>query len=181
MSGLRTFGGEASGAGQAPVRRKPRQVVSVPGRSAQEAETAAFSEAPSLGDQGRLEEVASPQEATYWDAWLIFENTPCPLFRLDAEGRICTANPATWTFLGGTAEELTGMRLIDSRLGRNFPNLQEELRNSTMTGQALQRLLAFQADESRTVRFLLWIVPLPYDSPPVAFSGIILPYPGNLE
>lgn len=183
MSGLRTFGGEPSRTGAAPIRRAPQGVVSVPGTAAMEAGTAAFSAAPSFSDspgQG-AGAIASPAEATYWDAWLIFENCPCPLFRLDGDGRLRTANEATWTFLGASAEELTGMRLLDTRLGRNFPDLGQELRRSTETGAALQQVLAFQADASKTVRFLLWIVPLPHDSPPVAFTGIILPYPGNLE
>lgn len=183
MSGLRTFGGEPSRSGAAPTPRALRRVVSVPGNAAMEAGTAAFSAAPSFSDSpGHVAgTIASPAEATYWDAWLIFDNCPCPLFRLDGEGRICTANSATWTFLGATAEELTGMRLLDTRLGRNFPNLGQELRRSTETGAALQQVLAFQADADKTVRFLLWILPLPYDSPPVAFTGIILPYPGNME
>ena len=182
MSGLRTFGGEPSRAGAAPVRRPPRSVVNVARAEAMEADTAAFTELPPSNESPGFAAggEASPTEAAYWDAWLIFDHCPCPLFRLDGEGRICTANRATWTFLGASAEELTGMRLLDTRLGRNFPDLQRELERSTETGGALQQVLAFQADEEKTVRFLLWIVPLPYDSPPVAFSGIILPYPGNL-
>ena len=73
------------------------------------------------------------------------------------------------------------MRLLDTRLGRNFPDIQQELRNCTETGASLQRLLAFQAADTHTVRFLLWIVPLPLDAQPMAFTGIMLPYPGNLD
>lgn len=182
MSGMGTFGGDPSLGGAPPIRQAPREMISVPGHAAMEAETAAFSATSSVADAAGRETggIASQEEAKYRDAWLIFEHCPCPLFRLDSVGRICTANTSTWAFLGGTAEELTGMRLLDTRLGRNFPDLQKELQRSTETGAALQQVLTFQSDETGSVRFLLWIVPLPYDSPPVAFSGIILPYPGNL-
>jgi len=181
MSGLRTFGGEPSRSDAEPVRRAPPAGDPVRRRAAMEVETGAFSAAPPhAGIAGRRAGgIATPEEATYWDAWLIFERCPCPLFRLDGEFRIRTANSSTWTFLAGTAKELTGMRLLDTRLGRNLPDLQQGLRRCAETGAALQQQLAFQADETRTVTFLLWIVPLSDDSPPVAFSGIILPYPGH--
>jgi PAS domain-containing protein len=117
---------------------------------------------------------------TQWEAWQVFEHCPCPLFRLDGDGRLQLANAALCQFLGAPREEILGKALHKTRLGRIYPDLEEDLDGCLATRSALQRVVAYQASEQQSVRFLLWIVPFPRSAGRSnALSGIILPYPGE--
>lgn len=112
------------------------------------------------------------------DGWTVFEHCPCPLFRLDGEGRIQAANLALCQFLGGDLHELLGQELHLTRLGRLYATLEGDIRECMTASTGLQRFLSFLDANQRNVRFLLWIVPMP----PEALRscvGIILPYPGE--
>lgn len=131
--------------------------------------------APSLPDVGEAVSAAMQREG-----WLVFENCPCPLFRLDGSGRIQAANEALCRFLGATMEQVLGQDLHKTRLGRIYPELADEVDECIATRSGLQRIVSFQAVGEQVVRFLLWIVPFERTyGRSNAFAGIILPYPGE--
>lgn len=187
MSALRTFPGEHTGAQTLPPRHGDRIAAgrSAGGDAAMEAETGAYGSDVGSGPLrtpagGALGLNFGAESRLLSEAWLLFAYCPCPLFRLDAGGRILSANAAMLTFVGCDAEELEGRTLANTRLGQNFPGLGTELQRCTINRTPFQRILTFQADTTNTVRFMLWVVPLPDDVPSSASSaGIILPYPGG--
>lgn len=123
---------------------------------------------------------ADVDASTQREAWQVFENCPCPLFRLDGDGRLQLANRALCQFLGAKPEEILGKALHRTRLGRIYPDIEEDLDGCLVTRSALQRVVSYQASEQQSVRFLLWIVPFPRSAGRSnALSGIILPYPGE--
>ncbi len=119
-------------------------------------------------------------QATFRDAWMVFEHCPCPLFRLDGSGRIQLGNTALGQFLGIPLDDILGMKLHKTRLGRIYPDLEEDLDGCLATKSGLQRLVSYQAAANQTIRFLLWVTPFPRSAGRSnAFAGIILPYPNE--
>jgi hypothetical protein len=118
--------------------------------------------------------------AIFREGFLVFEHCPCPLFRLDDQGRIVAGNRALSDFLGAAQEELKGMELHATRLGLLHDALGDDVRACLAGRTGLQRFLSFKDASQQTVRFLLWIVPIP-PSPgrPNPLAGIILPFPGE--
>jgi PAS domain-containing protein len=133
--------------------------------------------APGSTLSAMLPDEVSPD--TQREAWLVFEHCPCPLFRLDGRGRLQLANAALAQFLGATREELVGVALHRTPLGRIYPELKEDLDGCLATRSPLQRVVSYQVSVQQSVRFLLWIVPFSrHAGRSDALSGIILPYPG---
>jgi PAS domain-containing protein len=105
-----------------------------------------------------------------------FLESPCPQFRVDAQGQIQVANPAFAQFVGRPVEMLPGSSLETTHLARVYPDLRADLWDTATHRKPLQRVLTFRRAPAGTVSMLLWLVPEPAEGGSTApLTGIILP------
>jgi PAS domain S-box-containing protein len=111
---------------------------------------------------------------------LVFQNCPCPLFRVNTEPKILVANPAFCQFVGLDLQTAIGKTLDTTRLGLVYPTLRMDIISCALNRQPLQQLLHFQKDEGKVISVLLWLVPeLDASQNETTFTGIILPMAGQ--
>jgi tRNA A-37 threonylcarbamoyl transferase component Bud32 len=107
---------------------------------------------------------------------LVFENSPCPQFRIDAELRIVVANQACAKFFGAAPEELVGRPLDATKICFVYPSLRMDVMTAIDQRTDLQQLLTIQKDPQRTAHLLFWLVQERDESTgDVTFSGLIIP------
>jgi len=97
------------------------------------------------------------------------------MFQLDESCRVRAANPALGRFVRVDHEELVGSSLAESRLGRYYPEIAEEVRAVAREGHPSQRLLTIRKS-SRTTKVLVWLVPVgdPESQVPTV-AGVVMP------
>ncbi len=107
----------------------------------------------------------------------VFENCPCPLFRIDTEPKILVANQAFHSFVAGKkGENLVGKPLDTTRLGQFYPNLRMDVLAAALDKAPIQRVFTFRKDETRMVSVMVWLVPEVDESTgSTTFLGMIVP------
>ena len=125
---------------------------------------------------------AVEREPAFQRGWQVFEHSPCPQVMVHEDGHVLAANQALASFVKQPLETLVGSWLADSRLGKRYPTLLEDIGAVVAAQQPRQHMITFtkQEDnqEDRSVRLLIWWVPIP-DAPeqPPKVGGIIVPLP----
>ena len=108
--------------------------------------------------------------------FLVFENSPCPMFQLDETCRVRAANPALGRFLRSSDDSLIGSSLALGRLGRYYPELAADVLGVARKGKPHQRLLTIRRSTPRPTKVLVWLVPVGNPQSEVAtVAGVIVP------
>jgi serine/threonine-protein kinase len=87
-------------------------------------------------------------------------SNPLPMFAVDADGAIRTANASFALFVKETARRLEGQRLLDTRLGTFAPGLADDLQHVLKHNTVTSRELAFTRPDGRKNVVLVWMAPL---------------------
>lgn len=107
-----------------------------------------------------------------------FEKCPCPLFQLDAEGRLTMANPAFRLFVGMAADAPLGQRIDATRISYVYSSVMEDIRAALSRAQRspIQRVLAFQQEGGKRIPMMCWLTPeLDEHGAVIRFDGVIHP------
>jgi PAS domain-containing protein len=107
---------------------------------------------------------------------LVFENCPCPQFRVDQQLNIVIGNAAFCSFLGQEAEELLGKPLDDTKFRHVYPNLRTDFFECLLAKTDLQHRIVIKKKNKADAHLLLWLVQeVDQSTDAVSFSGIIVP------
>ncbi len=124
-------------------------------------------------DQGLVRDVGrdvSPEQ-------LVFEATETPLFLVDAEGVILTANQAMARFMRVPARSLRGTSLVESRLTEFYPELEADLRDCIQTQKRSRRLVTIPRDPEPDAQIIVWLSPVKQGEDEVSgVSGLVVPF-----
>jgi serine/threonine protein kinase len=101
--------------------------------------------------------VVPPQRASHQ----LVQGCPFPLFQLDPEGRIVFVNKAFCRFVRGTATELLGQRIGDTRLGVVYPSIQTEAESCGRRSDRIptRRTFGFELEGGQRVSLMCWLRP----------------------
>lgn len=128
--------------------------------------------------RGRVGHGRSPAVQPPSDLQRFFDQCPCPLFQLDAEGRLLAVNPAFRLFVGLAPDAPLGQRIDETRLTYVYASILEDLRTAVKRGQRapIQRILAFQQEGGRRIPMMCWLTPdIDEQGAVVRFDGTIHP------
>ncbi len=108
---------------------------------------------------------------------LVFEATETPLFLVDAEGVVLTANRAMARFMRVPAKSLRGTSLVESRLTEFYPKLEEDLRDCIQTQKRSRRLVTIPRDPEPDAQIIVWLSPVKQGEDEVSgVSGLVVPF-----
>jgi len=106
----------------------------------------------------------------------LLERCPMPMFLVDPEARVLTANPSLCQVLETPLEQLLGARLPETRLGRIYPQVAEDLRVASRQSLAVMRRIEFKAGDGQRSALYLWLSPeLQADDTVQRYWGILMP------
>jgi len=124
-----------------------------------------------------MERVRSGQAAArVKNCELLVADCPLPLFMTDPRASLVLANKAFASFVNLTVNEISGVRLKDTRLGRVCPEILEDLHKVITTRTQTQRILSFPWRTAKRVSMMIWLKPEIVDDKVVAISGVIHPF-----
>ena len=101
---------------------------------------------------------------------------PLPLFMTDLGGTLVLANLAFASFVNLSLDQITGMALADTRLGRLCPEILDDLRAAIASLKPTQRMLSFPWRSQRQVSMMIWLVPELVDRQPQGVIGAVHPF-----
>jgi serine/threonine-protein kinase len=105
----------------------------------------------------------------------VFDNCPCPQFRIDSELKIVVANAACCRFLSTPPEELVGMPLDITKLCFVYPSLRKDILDCIESKSDLQELITIKGKKDDAHLLLWFIQEIDETTGNTTFSGIILP------
>jgi hypothetical protein len=107
---------------------------------------------------------------------LLVADCPLPLFMIDPAGQVLLANKAFASFVNLTVEQIAGVALADTRLGRICPEITEDIQKVTTTSKQTQRILSFPWRSAKQVSMMIWLSPEIIDKQLVAIVGVVHPF-----
>jgi tRNA A-37 threonylcarbamoyl transferase component Bud32 len=110
------------------------------------------------------------------DAELLVAECPLPLFMTDLAGNLVLANKAFTAFVNIREDQVAGMPLADTRLGRLCPEVLEDLRSTVAAQTQRQRMLSFPWRSHGQVSMMIWLAPKIVDKQPTGVIGVVHPF-----
>jgi serine/threonine protein kinase len=109
-------------------------------------------------------------------AHLTLDRCPIPLFVLDPQGHIENANPTFAQALETPSEALIGRLLTDTRLGRLYPELLQDLSAARERGLSVLRRIDFESRGAPRTSVFLWLAPeISEEGSVQRFWGMLMP------
>lgn len=106
----------------------------------------------------------------------VFENSPCPQFRVDQQMNIVVGNAAFCSFLGKPPAELMGKPLDQTKFRHVYPTLRTDFLECLLAKTDLQHHITIKKAKKADAQLLLWLVQeVDQSSDTITFSGIIVP------
>ncbi|MFH2005780.1 MAG: protein kinase [bacterium] len=106
-----------------------------------------------------------------------FDRSPCPMFQLDPQARIITANRAFRHFVGVSKREMVG-RLIDTtRLAYVYPNVVADIADlvGSKHRTPVQRILSFTQPDGKRIPMMCWLTADVDDGQVARIYGLVHP------
>jgi len=106
----------------------------------------------------------------------VFENSPCPQFRVDQQLNIVIGNSAFSSFLDKRSADLVGTPLDETKFRHAYPNLRTDFLECLLNKTDLQHRITIKKANKADAHLLLWLVQeIDQSSDTITFSGIIVP------
>ena len=106
----------------------------------------------------------------------IFDHCPCPLFRLDRDGKVLAANPAFCDFVRAKPVQVLGASIDQTRLKNIYPEIKADLRSAVEDGRSapMHQVIAIPKGTGGELSVMIGLAPEQDDAGHVThFTGVI--------